>query len=81
MPCLFAAQPAGQPEICKKSLHKCSVLGGDEEFIIGKNFTKGTKVTFTEKSEDDVTVWSQDAVIDMEYFQPVSTHHFYFANS
>lgn len=42
------AQPAGVPEILKKSLHSCSVRGGEEVFIIGKNFLKGTKVIFQE---------------------------------
>lgn len=36
------------PEILKKSLHSCSVRGGEEVFIIGKNFLKGTKVIFQE---------------------------------
>lgn len=36
------------PEILKKSLHSCSVRGGEEVFIIGKNFLKGTKVVFQE---------------------------------
>lgn len=36
------------PEILKKSLHCCSVRGGEEVFIIGKNFLKGTKVIFQE---------------------------------
>lgn len=45
---LFPAQPAGVPEILKKSLHSCSVRGGEEVFIIGKNFLKDTKVIFHE---------------------------------
>lgn len=44
----YVAQPAGVPEILKKSLHSCSVKGGEEVFIIGKNFLKGTKVVFQE---------------------------------
>lgn len=44
----FKAQPAGMPEILKKSLHSCSVRGGEEVFIIGKNFLKDTKVIFHE---------------------------------
>lgn len=36
------------PEILKKSLHSCSVRGGEEVFIIGKNFLKDTKVIFHE---------------------------------
>lgn len=48
--CVFmmTAQPAGLPEILKKSLHSCSAKGGEEVFIIGKNFLKGTKVIFQE---------------------------------
>lgn len=45
---LHSAQPAGLPEILKKSLHSGSVKGGEEVFIIGKNFLKGTKVIFQE---------------------------------
>ena len=45
---MSAAQPAGLPEILKKSLHSCSVRGGEEVFIIGKNFLKDTKVIFQE---------------------------------
>lgn len=45
---LLTAQPAGIPEILKKSLHTCSVRGGEEVFIIGKNFLKDTKVIFQE---------------------------------
>ncbi len=46
----FSAQPAGVPEILKKSLHSGSVAGGEEVFIIGKNFLKGTKVLFQDNS-------------------------------
>lgn len=45
---LFTAQPAGLPEILKKSQHTGSVRGGEEVFIIGKNFLKDTKVIFQE---------------------------------
>ena len=50
MECLYipTAQPAGVPEILKKSLHSCSVKGEEEVFLIGKNFLKGTKVIFQE---------------------------------
>ena len=50
MECLYIpkAQPAGVPEILKKSLHSCSVKGEEEVFLIGKNFLKGTKVIFQE---------------------------------
>ncbi|ESN97511.1 hypothetical protein HELRODRAFT_177940 [Helobdella robusta] len=39
---VYCAQPTGIPEISKKSLTQCSVKGGEEMFIIGKNFLKGT---------------------------------------
>lgn len=48
VPAVFTAQPAGLPEILKKSLHSCSVRGGDDVFIIGKNFLKDAKVIFHE---------------------------------
>ncbi len=70
-PFVALAQPAGAPEISKKSLSRGPVTGGEEMFIIGKNFTKGSKVTF-EVRHDDKAVWSREAEIDQEYFQPVS---------
>ena len=71
--CLISAQPAGQPEICKQSLVEDTVKGGKELFIIGKNFTKGSKVMFREANEHGGVVWDKEAKIDMEYFQPVWT--------
>ncbi|XP_051987054.1 nuclear factor of activated T-cells 5 isoform X1 [Xyrauchen texanus] len=64
---ILCTQPAGVPEILKKSLHSCSVKGGDEVFIIGKNFLKGTKVIFKENASDDKS-WKAEADIDMEFF-------------
>ncbi|KAM9460719.1 nuclear factor of activated T-cells 5 isoform 2-T2 [Clarias gariepinus] len=64
---ILCTQPAGIPEILKKSLHSCSVRGGDEVFIIGKNFLKGTKVIFQENVSDDKS-WRAEAEIDMELF-------------
>ncbi|TSK13377.1 Nuclear factor of activated T-cells 5 [Bagarius yarrelli] len=64
---ILCTQPAGVPEILKKSLHTCSVTGGEEVFIIGKNFLKGTKVIFQEISTDDGS-WQAEAEIDMELF-------------
>ena len=68
---VFVAQPAGQPEICKMSLSESPPEGGQELFIIGKNFLKGTSVYFREKSGDDVT-WSKEASYDSEFFHAVS---------
>ncbi|XP_055069268.2 nuclear factor of activated T-cells 5 isoform X1 [Misgurnus anguillicaudatus] len=64
---ILCTQPAGVPEILKKSLHSCSVKGGNEVFIIGKNFLKGTKVIFQENTSDDKS-WKAEADIDMDFF-------------
>ncbi|KAM4618977.1 nuclear factor of activated T-cells 5a [Polymixia lowei] len=64
---ILCTQPAGVPEILKKSLHSCSVRGGEEVFIIGKNFLKGTKVIFQENVADDSS-WQAEAKIDMDLF-------------
>ncbi|XP_019742369.1 nuclear factor of activated T-cells 5 isoform X2 [Hippocampus comes] len=64
---ILCTQPAGVPEILKKSLHSCSVRGGEELFIIGKNFLKDAKVIFQENVSDE-TSWKTEAEIDMELF-------------
>uniref|UniRef100_W5M8Q2 Nuclear factor of activated T-cells 5 n=1 Tax=Lepisosteus oculatus TaxID=7918 RepID=W5M8Q2_LEPOC len=64
---ILCTQPAGVPEILKKSLHSCSVKGGEEVFLIGKNFLKGTKVIFQENASDENS-WKAEAEIDMELF-------------
>ncbi|XP_035497869.2 nuclear factor of activated T-cells 5a isoform X2 [Scophthalmus maximus] len=64
---ILCTQPAGVPEILKKSLHSCSVRGGEEVFIIGKNFLKGTKVIFQENIADENS-WQAEAKIDMDLF-------------
>ncbi|KAM6943193.1 nuclear factor of activated T-cells 5 isoform 2-T2 [Xenentodon cancila] len=64
---ILCTQPAGVPEILKKSLHTCSVRGGEEVFIIGKNFLKDTKVIFQENVSDEKS-WKAEAEIDMELF-------------
>ncbi|XP_072527944.1 nuclear factor of activated T-cells 5a isoform X2 [Salminus brasiliensis] len=64
---ILCTQPAGVPEILKKSLHSCPVVGGEEIFIIGKNFLKGTKVIFQDNATDDGS-WQAEAEIDMELF-------------
>ncbi|CAI9579763.1 unnamed protein product [Staurois parvus] len=64
---ILCTQPAGVPEILKKSLHSCSVKGEEEVFLIGKNFLKGAKVVFQENIADDGS-WKAEAEIDMELF-------------
>jgi nuclear factor of activated T-cells 5 len=59
------------PEICKKSLDTCSVIGGRELFIIGKNFLKDTKVTFLrfDDSRQPKKLWEETVQPDKEYLQ------------
>ncbi|XP_068116860.1 nuclear factor of activated T-cells 5 isoform X3 [Hyperolius riggenbachi] len=64
---ILCTQPAGVPEILKKSLHSCSVKGEEEVFLIGKNFLKGAKVVFQENLADENS-WKAEAEIDMELF-------------
>ena len=63
----------GAPEISKKSICSSFTKGGEEMFIIGKNFMKGTVVVF-EEVKDDRVVWSSEADIDLDFFQAVSIH-------
>lgn len=58
-----SAQPAGVPEILRKSLHSCSVKGGEEVFIIGKNFLKGTKVIFQENITGVVAIYFVSSIV------------------
>nr|XP_033797769.1 nuclear factor of activated T-cells 5 isoform X2 [Geotrypetes seraphini]XP_033797770.1 nuclear factor of activated T-cells 5 isoform X2 [Geotrypetes seraphini] len=64
---ILCTQPAGVPEILKKSLHSCSVKGDEEVFLVGKNFLKGAKVLFQENLSDENS-WKAEAEIDMELF-------------
>jgi Rel homology dimerisation domain/Rel homology DNA-binding domain len=72
---ITCTQPPGVPEISKKSLDSCSVLGGKELFIIGKNFSKDTRVSFvrydsgTPISENPKKVWEKIVQPDKEYLQ------------
>jgi Rel homology dimerisation domain/Rel homology DNA-binding domain len=68
---ITCTQPPGVPEICKKSLETCSVIGGQELFIIGKNFLKDTKVTFVrfDESRQPKKMWEETVQPDKEYLQ------------
>lgn len=68
---ITCTQPPGVPEICKKSLDTCSVVGGKELFIIGKNFLKDTKVTFVrfDDSRQPKKMWEEIVQPDKEYLQ------------
>uniref|UniRef100_UPI00358F7839 nuclear factor of activated T-cells 5-like isoform X2 n=1 Tax=Myxine glutinosa TaxID=7769 RepID=UPI00358F7839 len=65
---ILCTQPAGTPEILKKSLLSCSAHGGEELFLIGKNFLRGLKVIFQESNPDGTVMWNAEAEIDTEYF-------------
>lgn len=69
----IAAQPIGQPEICKMSLKECSMAGGEEMFIIGKNFLRGTRVFFQQVIDESIQ-WEKEGEIDKDYFQTVRDH-------
>jgi hypothetical protein len=71
---ITCTQPPGVPEICKKSLDTCGMLGGKELFIIGKNFLKDTKVTFVRYDRDETNslhkkIWEETVQPDKEYLQ------------
>lgn len=68
---ITCTQPPGVPEICKKSLDSCSVIGGKELFMIGKNFLKDTKVTFVryDESRPPKKIWEETVAPDKEYLQ------------
>uniref|UniRef100_A0A8C6S368 RHD domain-containing protein n=1 Tax=Neogobius melanostomus TaxID=47308 RepID=A0A8C6S368_9GOBI len=59
---ILCTQPAGIPEILKKSLHSCSVRGGEELFIIGKNFLKDTKVVFHENVSGKIEILFNECI-------------------
>ena len=68
---ITCTQPPGVPEICKKSLESCSIVGGHELFMIGKNFLKDTKVTFVrfDDSRQPKKLWEETVQPDKEYLQ------------
>lgn len=68
---ITCTQPPGVPEISKKSLESCSVLGGEELFIIGKNFLKDTKVSFVryDESRQPKKLWEEAVQPDKEFLQ------------
>lgn len=68
----FLAQPAGQPEICRISLSGATAAGGEQLFVIGKNFVKGFQVKFQEIDRiSNMKVWEDVAEVDMEFVHTV----------
>ena len=68
---ILTAQPPGAPEITKKCFSEVNPEGGQELFIIGKNFSKGSKAYFVENDADGKEVWSAEADIDQDNFHQV----------
>lgn len=69
------------PEICKASIAACSVEGGQELYVFGKNFLKDTRVVFQRRraqplADRSATVaiapWEQAVLPNKEYLQHVS---------
>ncbi|XP_077983350.1 uncharacterized protein LOC144438185 isoform X5 [Glandiceps talaboti] len=65
---ISCTQPTGLPEVTKKSISSCSVKGGEELFILGKNFVRGTAVKFQQYLGEKL-LWEEKAQIDREHFQ------------
>ncbi|XP_045604319.1 nuclear factor of activated T-cells 5 isoform X2 [Procambarus clarkii] len=68
---IACTQPPGVPEICRKSLNKCSVAGGTEMFIFGKNFLKDTVVIFQQSGTKSQPIWEEKVSPDKETLQPI----------
>uniref|UniRef100_UPI00358FC67A nuclear factor of activated T-cells 5-like n=1 Tax=Myxine glutinosa TaxID=7769 RepID=UPI00358FC67A len=65
---ILCTQPTGTPEILKKSLHRGSAGGGEELFLIGKNFLKDMKIIFKECESGGTVSWEAAAEIDIDFF-------------
>uniref|UniRef100_A0A336LQ50 CSON011690 protein n=1 Tax=Culicoides sonorensis TaxID=179676 RepID=A0A336LQ50_CULSO len=64
---IVCTQPPGVPEICRKSITESSCLGGQDLFIIGKNFAKDTRVVF--KAVKKGRIWEESVVPEQEFLQ------------
>ncbi|XP_042234247.1 nuclear factor of activated T-cells 5-like isoform X1 [Homarus americanus] len=68
---IACTQPPGVPEICRKSLTKCSLAGGEEMFILGKNFLKDTVVIFHQNGTKSQPIWEEKVSPDKETLQSI----------
>jgi hypothetical protein len=75
---IVSAQPAGVPEICKKSLRQCEAIGGVELFVLGKNLTKDSKVVFSEGEPSSPHYWTAVVQPDKDFLQQVQLLSNYF---
>uniref|UniRef100_A0A8C4Q4A9 Nuclear factor of activated T-cells 5 n=2 Tax=Eptatretus burgeri TaxID=7764 RepID=A0A8C4Q4A9_EPTBU len=65
---VLCTQPIGTPEILKKSLHRGSASGGEELFLIGKNFLKDIKIIFQECESGGTVSWEAAAEMELDFF-------------
>ncbi|CAG0925063.1 unnamed protein product [Notodromas monacha] len=64
---ISCTQPPGVPEILKKSLSSCSMEGGVELIILGKNFSKEAKVIFKTPGPEDDDSWEVEVSPQKEF--------------
>lgn len=67
---ILCTQSPGLPEICKKSLTECLAKGGVDLFIIGKNFQKDARITFTEFAKEQGHSLSRGNIVWEESVEP-----------
>ncbi|KAJ6637782.1 Nuclear factor of activated T-cells 5, partial [Pseudolycoriella hygida] len=72
---IICTQPPGIPEVSIRSLNSCSVLGGENLFIFGKNFLKDTRVVFqairssSPNRDGYEMMWEETVLPDKEHLQ------------
>ncbi|XP_017549733.1 nuclear factor of activated T-cells, cytoplasmic 2 isoform X1 [Pygocentrus nattereri] len=57
------------PMVEKQDMDSCSVLGGQQMILTGKNFSADSKVIFTEKTHDGQQIWEVEATVDKDKSQ------------
>ncbi|KAK2861825.1 hypothetical protein Q5P01_001358 [Channa striata] len=57
------------PAVEKQDLDRCSALGGQQMVLTGQNFTPGSKVIFSEKTQDGQQIWEVEATVDRDKTQ------------
>ncbi|GAB6023012.1 hypothetical protein CHUAL_007102 [Chamberlinius hualienensis] len=67
---ILCTQSPGLPEICKKSLTECPAKGGVDLFIIGKNFQKDARITFTQFAKEQGHSLSRGNIVWEESVEP-----------
>ncbi|KAM9859318.1 nuclear factor of activated T-cells, cytoplasmic 2 [Aulostomus maculatus] len=71
LPIECSQRPAQElPEVQKRDPDRCSVLGGQQMILTGKNFTCDSKVVFSEKTQDGKQIWEMEAIVDRDKTQP-----------